>query len=180
MTKVFTAFVAAIMALALPAAAQDAERQSGPVFTHFGSWTAVDNDQPAPADQVYKVIFDVTRAAEDGERNARFDSAARFINLLVENGVPRENIEVAIIVHGPANWDITTREAYARRFPDRTHGSADMVEEMLAAGVRFYICGQSANASGISNADLIDGAVMTLSQTVATAILHNEGFTNIP
>lgn len=174
MLAVFGAFFSA------PLHAQNSEIRSGPVFTAFGNWTMVDNMQPPATDQSYKVIFDATAGAEDGELNGRFDSAARFINLLVANGVPRENIEVAIIVHGPAGFDITTREAYARQYPDRTHGSADAVEAMIAEGVRFYICGQSANYRGIAREDLIPGAVMTLSQTVATAILHNEGFTNIP
>ena len=178
--RLISALCVAMLGIALPAHAQEAATRSGPVFSEFGKWTVVDNEQPAPIEQTYKVIFDATEGAEDGEVNWRFDSAARFINLLVENGVPRENIEVAIIVHGPSGYDITTRERYERQYPGRTHASHDVVEAMIADGVRFYICGQSANARGITNDDLIEGAVMTLSQTVATAILHNEGFTNIP
>ena len=179
--RILLAFFASLLALiAAPAAAQDRETRSGPIFTGFGDWTVVDNQLPVGADQRYRAIFDATDGAEDGTLNWRFDSAARYINLLVAHGVPREHIEVAIVVHGPAGYDVVSRERYEEQYPGRTHGSADAVKAMIAEGVEFYICGQSANYRGIANDDLIPGVIMTLSQTVVTSTLHDRGFQNIP
>lgn len=173
--------IVTLMALiALPAAALAQERMTGPVFTSFGSWAPIDNMQDIPADQHYRAIFDASKGAEPGDINSRIDSAARYINLLVSAGVPRENIEVAIVVHGSASWDVVTNAAYARKYPGKENATAPAIAEMAAQGVEFYICGQAAHHHGIANEDLLPGVTMTLSQTVATTILQNRGFHEIP
>lgn len=172
--------VAALAVLALPMAALAQERMTGPVFNGFGSWTPIESTQEVPKDQHYRAIFDSSKGATPGELNGRIDSAARYINLLVAAGVPRENIEVAIVVHGSASWDVVTDAAYARKYPGQANGSAKAIAEMVASGVEFYICGQAAAHHGIANADLLPGVTMSLSQTVATSILHNRGFQEIP
>jgi len=163
-----------------PAHAQEGTRHTGPVFTEFGSWRQVENMAPLDIEQEYKAIFDVVPGSKDGAVNSRFDSAARYMNLIVAHGVPRENVHLAVVVHGPSVWDVTTNDAYARKFPGQDNPNAAIVETMLAAGVQFHVCGQSALAQGVTNADLMPGVIMALSQTVATTQLHNQGYTNIP
>jgi intracellular sulfur oxidation DsrE/DsrF family protein len=153
---------------------------SGPVFKEIGSWREVESGLPLVAGVEYKVIFDETGAADPGSVNGRIDSAARFINLLVAHGVPQEKISVAIVLHGPAIWDVTNASAYGRKNAGAANASAAAVAEMVAQGTKFYVCGQSALAQGIHAADLLPGVHMTLSQTVATAQLHAQGYTNIP
>lgn len=173
---------AAALALTVtPASAQEIpERQSGPVFAEFGAWREVDNMAPLDVEAEYKAIFDIVPGSREGAINGRIDSAARYMNLLVANGVPRENISLAIVVHGPSVWDVTLDESYARRFEGQANPNAEIVRTMLAEGVEFYVCGQSALGQGVTNADLIPGVKMGLSQTVVTTQLHNQGYTNIP
>ena len=167
--------------LTAPAAAQDEPvRQSGPVFAEFGSWREVASTQALDPSQQFKAIFDVVPGGRDGERNARFDSAARYMNLLVAHGVPRENVHVAIVVHGPSIWDVTSDEAYHRKSSGEGNPSRAIVEAMLAEGVQFIVCGQSALGQGITNDDLLPGVTMALSQTVATSVLHQQGYVEIP
>ena len=169
----------AACAFAAPVQAQDFLSESGPVFSEFGRWAPVENMQPVEG-QVFKAVFDTSEGAKDGAINWRFDSAARYINLLAHNGVPAEYIHVAIVVHSSASWDVTNDTAYSRKYPGRTNPNREVVAEMLEKGVRFFICGQAAASHGIRNEDLLPGVTMTLSQTVASSVLHNEGFTNIP
>lgn len=180
MRPILTLLAAAAAVLAIPAAAQEGERRTGPVFEDFGAWRVVDNEQPLPPGLPYKAIFDVTRGSQDGAVNGRFDSAARYMNLIVANGVPRENVAVAVVVHGPSIWDVSSNAAYARQFPGQENPNVAIVEAMLAEGVQFVVCGQSALGQGIMSADLLPGVTMALSQTVGTTVLHNEGYTNIP
>ncbi|RIV86265.1 hypothetical protein D2V17_09665 [Aurantiacibacter xanthus] len=173
--------LAAALMLAAPAMAQDEPpRQYGPIFSDFGSWREVQSGQTLDVSQQFKAIFDTIPGARDGEPNVRFESAARYMNLLAAHGVPRENLHVVIVVHGPAVWDVTTDEAYHRKSHGEGNPSRAMVQAMLAAGVQFYVCGQSALGQGVSNEDLLPGVTMALSQTVATSVLHQQGYENIP
>lgn len=171
--------IAIVLALFSVSAAAE-KRHSGPIFTDFGSWRTVENMQPLNSEEQYKAIFDVVPGSRGGAVNSRFDSAARYINLIVANGVPRENVSVAVVVHGPSVWDVTTDEAYAREHPGEKNPNSRLVSAMITEGEQFYVCGQSAIGQGVTNTDLLPGVVMTLSQTVATTILHNNGYTNIP
>ena len=181
--KPLSLILSAAAALALtttPAAAQEGTRHSGPVFSEFGSWRQVENMAPLDTEAEYKATFDIVPGSRDGAVNAKFDSAARYMNLLVAHGVPRENIALAVVVHGPSVWDVTTDAAYARKFEGQANPNAAIVATMLAEGVEFYVCGQSALGQGVTNVDLIPGAKMGLSQTVVTTQLHNQGYSNIP
>ncbi|WP_169053436.1 DsrE family protein [Alteraurantiacibacter aquimixticola] len=168
----------ALSLVAAPALAQ--ERMSGPVFTKFGSWRPVENNIPVPADGEIKAIFDIVRAAEPGQVNGRIDSAARFVNLLVHAGVPEENVKLAIVLHGPSIRDVTHDAAYGAANDGASNASAAAIAEMIAHGVQFYVCGQSALSQGITAEDLLPGVLMTYSQTVTTALLHQQGYQNIP
>ena len=174
-------FAIAALALAMaisPASAQ--ERQQGPVFTGFGSWVEVENRLPVPAEVEVKAIFDTVRGAEPGSINGRIDSAARFINLFAAEGATGDRVSVALVIHGPANWDVTNDAAYQRQYPGQTNASAAAVAEMIEQGVQFYVCGQSAASMGLTADDLLPGVMMTHSQTVTTALLHAQGYANIP
>tara|TARA_A100001391_G_scaffold18104_1_gene10110 strand:+ start:4897 stop:5439 length:543 start_codon:yes stop_codon:yes gene_type:complete len=173
--------LAAALMLASPAMAQsDPTLRYGPVFMEFGSWRSVASGQRLDVSQQFKAIFDTVRSGPDGEPNRRFDSAARYMNLLVAHGVPRENVHVAVVVHGPAIWDVTTDEAYRRHSQGEDNPSRELVRAMLAQGVQFIVCGQAALGQGIESEDLMPGVTMALSQTVATSVLHQQGYTNIP
>ncbi|MEN7538388.1 DsrE family protein [Aurantiacibacter flavus] len=172
---------AALMLVAAPAMAKDdLELRYGPVFIEFGAWRQVGTGQQLDPSQQFRAIFDTVRGGAAGEPNARFESAARYMNLLVANGVPRQNVHVAVVVHGPAIWDVTNDEAYHRKSHGEGNPSREIVRAMLAQGVQFIVCGQSALGQDIGSEDLMPGVTMALSQTVATSVLHQQGFTNIP
>jgi intracellular sulfur oxidation DsrE/DsrF family protein len=160
--------------LAAPAIAQTPNRDAfttGPVFEDFGPHAPVEGGEPLPSFSRFAIAFDVATAADDGTRNRGFESAARFINMHVAAGVPEDRIALAVVVHGKATLDLTTREGNA---------SADMVEAMLARGVRFIVCGQSAAAYGVKKADLIEGVELHLSAMTAHALLQQDGYTVNP
>ena len=178
--KTTTAAAVSITAALALACAQPPERNSGPVFDGFGMWAPIENELPTPTDQTFKVIYDMSDAAPEGRVHPRVDSAARFINMMVTEGVPQENLNFALVAHGPSMWDLTTQEAFERKYPGRENTSASAVVEMAEAGVEFYICGQAAAWHGIRNEDLLPGVTMALSQPIATTILHNRGYQNVP
>ena len=62
----------------------------------------METDVAIPPDTKFKLRFDVEEKAKPGSINQTFDLAARFINLHVAAGIPLDNIDIAIVVHGGA------------------------------------------------------------------------------
>lgn len=166
---------------AMPLMAQPkAPFHAGPVFTDFGNTASVDTDLPISAGTEFKILFDNGQGAKPGEISRTLDSAARFINMTVGAGVPLDHVHVAVVLHGPAGWDVTTDSAYAASHDGKANGSAKAVAQLLAHGVQIYICGQSAAGMGIAKSDLLPGVKLALSAMVADALLQQQGYTLIP
>ena len=181
MTLKVTMMSAAAALLASAASAQDTSVfETGPVFEDFGPHAAVVGIQAFAPDTEFSHSFDVAKAAEDGRRNRGFESAARFINMHVANGVPEENIRVAVVVHGPAVLDLLSAEGWAAHDREGDNGSAAMVRAMLDHGARFIVCGQSATAQGVTADQHIEGVEMDLSAMTAHARLQQSGYTVNP
>ncbi|WP_240704825.1 DsrE family protein [Croceicoccus sediminis] len=179
--KIWASGIAAMLILATPAAGQDMSKfDKGPVFTQYGPHAPVETDIPIPAGTVFKVAFDASDRAEDGKINRKFESLARFINMHVANGVPEQDIRLAIVLHGGAVDDVLSDDAYGKRHDGAANPNADLVRQLLAHDVRFIVCGQSATASNIEKSDLMEGVEMALSAMTAHALLNREGFTTNP
>ncbi|ABC64179.1 hypothetical protein ELI_10435 [Erythrobacter litoralis HTCC2594] len=170
-----------MMALALPASAQDmAAFRSGPVFEGFAPHAPVEAAAELPDGTTFAVAFDVAEAADADKRNRQIESAARFLNMHVANGVEREDIRLAVVVHGGASMDLLTDAAWQADGRGATNPSAAMIRAMLDAGIRVILCGQSGAAHGLVASDLIPGVETALSAMTAHAVLQGEGYTVNP
>ncbi|SIO23066.1 Intracellular sulfur oxidation protein, DsrE/DsrF family [Parasphingorhabdus marina DSM 22363] len=174
------AFCLSIMVAITPASAQPEGFETGPVFTDFGPAAEVQTDTPLPADSTFRIAFDVAKKADPDKLNRTIESAARFINMHVKAGVPAENIRLAIVVHGGAAGDVVNQAVYGARNEGATNGSAAAIAALQEKGVTFHLCGQSAAAYKIRNADLLPGVRMDLSAMTAHAQLQQQGFTLNP
>lgn len=176
-----TLMSAAAVLLGAAANAQDRSAfETGPVFDDFGPHAAIAGLEPFAADTEFAHSFDVAKNAEGETRNRGFESAARFVNMHAANGVSQENIRIAVVVHGSAVLDLLTDEARAARDFGEVNPSGAMVREMLGAGVRFIVCGQSAAGQSIAAADLIEGVELDLSAMTAHVKLQQRGYTVNP
>ncbi len=169
-----------VFALSAPAMAQLEGFETGPVFGNFGPTAPVQTDTPLAKDAQFKIAFDVAKKADAGKLNRTIESAARFINMHVAAGIPAENIKLAIVVHGGASVDLTRQDIYGARNEGATNGSADAIAVLQKHGVAFHLCGQSAAAYKIANADLLPGVKMDLSAMTAHALLQQQGYTLNP
>ncbi len=151
----------------------------GPVFTEFGNIASVETTFEIPADAAFAVAFDTSTAAEPGEINRTLSSAARFINMHVEAGVPMENIRVAVVVHDSAGFDLTNAESYGAHYDGAENVNAAAIEALIANSVQIILCVQSTAYYEIGNADLLPGVDMALSAMTAHALLQQAGFTLI-
>lgn len=143
----------------------------GPVIPDFGPVAAVPGAAALPADHVYRVSFDTSQRAAEGELNSTLTGAARFLNMHAAAGVPVENIRLAVVVHGSAVRDVTSADAGA---------NAALVAALGEHGVRILVCGQSVVWYDLAADDLLPGVEMALSAMTAHALLQGDGYTLNP
>lgn len=157
------------------------EPQTGPVIEAYGPvYNVPDSSWNLEKDLSYKVSMDVSDTGDfSGELNRRIESAARFLNLHARNGVDPKNIEFAIVVHGSAGKDLLTDAAYEARF-DMPNPNTAMLAALYQAGVKIYLCGQTAAYRGFSVEELNPAVSLALSAMTAHVRLQSEGYTLIP
>ena len=90
-------------------------------------------------------------------------------------GVPIENMKVALVVHNKASKDIITDTAYQARF-QMDNPNAEMVQDLLDAGVQFIFCGQSSVSRNFPIEETITGVELGLSAMTALIQLQNQGY----
>lgn len=172
-------FVLTLAALVAPCAAgaQSPAPSKGPIIMDFGPvYTVPDPGLATPMLQELKLRFDVSESAADPKAlNSRLETAARFLNMHGKAGVSPERLKVAIVMHGGAAKDALSNEAYRKR-----HGSDNpnlpLLMALKKAGVRLYLCGQSAGSRGIAATEVAAPVEMALSAMTAHLVLNSEGY----
>lgn len=162
--------IATVLFLSGAAFAAPEEFKTGPLIENYGPVATVE-EAGLSADTAFKVAFDVADAAEPGTVNRRLESAARFLNMHAASGVPVENIDIAIIVHGPAALDLVRGDENA---------NARLIAALIEAGVTIELCGQTAAYRDITADDLLPGVTLSLSAMTSHALLQQDGYTLNP
>ena len=156
-----TSGVLALFWLATPVAAQ-AEK-------------AVTSTMPFPADATYRYAIDATEG-ERGKVNAAPRTAMYVYSMLEEDGVPRENITVAVVVHGDASFDFLKAERYAAHFGTAENPNISLVEQFLAMGGQIWMSGFGMEFREIANSDLLPGIGVAPAALVDHVELQRQGF----
>lgn len=153
---------------------------TGPYIKDFGpTLNNVVQTHPLSGNERFKVAFDIGAQGDNETPNRQLVSAARFLNMHVKAGVPAENIEIAIVVHGKASFDLLNDEAYDEKYLVSNPNTA-LLKVLLEKGVQIAVCAQSAGFMGIANEDLLPGVEVALSAMTKHALLQQQGFTINP
>ena len=173
---------AALLSLAGPTAAQTpttapgAVRHFGPIIPSFGGvFDVPDATLCPPTDVDLKLRFDVNVGPEPGELNQNFDTVARYLNQHARAGVPRERLKAALVIHGTAGKDTLGHDEYRKRF-GKDNPNLKMLDELKAAGVRIYLCGQTAMGRNLPRAVVTPAVEIAYSAMVAHMALDREGY----
>ncbi|CAN0605258.1 unnamed protein product, partial [Ectocarpus sp. 12 AP-2014] len=108
----------------------------GALIKGYGKIAAVPGVADLPADTKFKLAIDVVDGGETGEVNGKFRTAASFLNLQHAQGIPPENVEIALVVHGPAHRDLLKDAAYGG-----TNPNTELLGLLQNQGVKVYYCG---------------------------------------
>jgi len=153
------------------------EKAAGPIIKEYGKVFKVENtDFKIAMQQDFKAVFDVMNTPEGHEAiNPYIETAARFLNMHAQAGVPEEQLHAAIVVHNLASKDIMNNAAYSKKY-GVNNPNADLIKALLAANVKVIFCGQSAMSRGVAKEDLIAGVQLSLSAMTALIQLQNENY----
>jgi len=173
-------FVAAVALLdgPVPTSAQAlGSRISGPAIERFGAVYTVENPSFAtPTDMVYRVSFEVALGTDEPDQvNPRIETLARFLNMHAQSGVARENMKLALVLHGTAGKDALGDEGYRRRF-GVDNPNAALIQALQEYGVLVVLCGQTQIHRGLVREELADGVDVALSAMTALAALQFQGY----
>lgn len=128
-----------------------------------------------PADAVWKHSFDTEVRVNPGLGLAR-----AFGAFMVEDGIPADQVTVAVVVHNDAIADVVTAERRAALGGGSENPNAEVVEQLLAAGGQVWVCKRSAEAQGVGDGDLLPGVRFAPSAMIAHAELQRRGFSLNP
>ena len=163
--------------LALSAPPLLADPVTGPVVENFGpTWSVPEGSFNLQTDQIYRVVMDVARAPEEeSSPNRAIESAARFLNLHARNGIRPDQLQLAVVLHGPAAAAALDDAGHQRRF-GTANASKALIQELGAAGVKIYLCGQTAAYRGYPPVELLPEVDVAVSAMTVHVRLQQEGY----
>ena len=174
-------FFAAGLLLTSLVAVAGAQQQSGPIVMRGGKHYPVPNPTfVTPTDQTYKIVWDMKVAsAKPDSMNAALDVPARFLNQSAALGIPRANVQAAIVVHGAAGEELLSNAEYrARKGVDNPNIA--LLEELSKAGVQIILCGQTLGSRKMARDQILPFVKISPSAVWAHAVLQRQGFTTNP
>lgn len=152
-------------------------KKAGPIIQDYGKvWAIANPDYKVEKNTTFKVVFDIYNSPEDPAKlNTSIATAARFLNMHGQNGVALSHMQIALVLHGKATTDVLSNAVYKNRY-GFANPNADMIDKLLAAGVDFILCGQSAMSRNVPKEAMIKGVQRSLSAMTALVQLQNKGY----
>jgi len=132
-------------------------------------------EKPDPS-KPYKFVIELGNRLEDKTQVAdMLDYAARMYNLLRYGGIPKENIELAIVIYASSTPIVMANPTYLKLFGQENPNGA-LLDEFLKNGIQIIICGQSMVKQDLLPEDIYPGVRMALSRFTATTDYIEKGY----
>ena len=167
----------ATLFLSVPILTLAEEPSTGPYVDAGGpAFKVEDRDVPLKEGMTYRVVFEATGYHGEPEAiNRELTVVARFMNMHGKNGVPLEDLDVAVVLHGRALFAAMNNEIYRKE-----HGIDNpnlvLLQDLADAGVKFYACGQSLGFRGLDKSALASPVKVGLSALTMLVTLQAEGY----
>lgn len=150
----------------------------GPLIEGFGRHVDLPNADfvMRTDDNIYKVAFEIFQPLNAPERpHMRLEAAARFMNMHAHAGIPQENLQVKLVLHGGGTRAAMTNEAYQERY-EMDNPSLPLLEALSDAGVEIFLCEQSRVLSGLDANEVSAPVKSALSAMTAVVTLQADGY----
>jgi intracellular sulfur oxidation DsrE/DsrF family protein len=157
--------------------AAQAQEKINPVIKTYGQVFTVPDAGHRPDPKLeYKIVVELTENAEKPDTlNEYIEALATLINLHAAEGVPKEKIKLAVILRKSATYAVFGNEMYREKFKCDNPNLA-LLKELHAAGVEFYVCGQTMLRRKIDKAKLVPEATVASSGLTALTTFQLQGY----
>jgi intracellular sulfur oxidation DsrE/DsrF family protein len=152
----------------------------GPLIKNFGAVADINSvDFPVDTQRMHRVVFDLSTSPDDPEAvNRGIETLARYLNMHARAGVPAGNMQLALVVHGAAGKDVLNNAAYQQRL-QVDNPNLPLLNALATAGVKTYICGQTAAYRGYAKKELAAVTDLALSALTVLEELQHQGYSLI-
>ena len=152
-------------------------QRTGLIIENSGRVYKVDNpDVEFEKDKEYKVIFDVyTDSPKIDMDNPMLKTVARYLQIHTQYGILKENLKIAVIIHGVASKNVLSDEAYKKEFKVKNPNTA-LIKALKEHGVEVSVCGQSYAGKGYEAKDKSPNVKMALSAMTALVWYQTAGY----
>lgn len=132
-------------------------------------------EKPDPSKQ-YKFVIELGNRLKDKTKVAKMlDYAARMYNLLRYADIPKENIELAIVIYAASTPIVMANPTYLERF-GQENPNGPLLDELLRNGIQLIVCGQSMMKQDLLPENIYPGVRMAVSRFTATTDLIEKGY----
>ncbi|MCO4821465.1 MAG: DsrE family protein [Flavobacteriaceae bacterium] len=151
-----------------------------PAFKFHKYMGVIDTDNTVmkyTPDLDYKVVIDIYDKIKDSTKlTGTLLTAGRTYNLNIANGVPQDDLNMAIVVHGFAVYSILNDEAYEKKYGVKNPNS-EAIKAYKNAGVSIYVCGQNLGFFNLPPEDLMPEIDIAISAKTTLIALDQMGYT---
>jgi len=130
----------------------------------------------------YKLLMELTGFAPKGQEstaqkeiNGGIGEVARKINLHVAGGVPKEKMDVVIIVHAGALFALLNNEKYKQKY-QVDNPNITLIKELQDFGAKFIVCGQAMTFLRLEKEDLLPGIKEAISAQTVLSMYELKGY----
>jgi len=152
-------------------------RVDGKIIKDFGETFNIKNqDIKTDTSATFKVIFDVSKTSEDKSiPNKYIVTAARFLNMHANEGMSKDQLKVAMTIHGSAWQDVLNNKSYKEKF-GVDNPNLKLINQLNDAGVDIILCGQTAAFRDLDKDIVIPSVKFALSAMTALIQYQNNGY----
>jgi intracellular sulfur oxidation DsrE/DsrF family protein len=138
---------------------------------------------PVDANKAYKLLFDFASGNmtlyKEGKVNPGLEEICRILNLHSAAGVADRNLDIVVVLHGPALMTFANKDEYQKRF-QQVNANMSLIEALQKKGVRFVVCGQSLQLREMKRSQLMPGILESFSARTALSTLIQQGYVLFP
>ena len=148
-----------------------------PIVKGFGGIYEIPDatERPDPSLE-YKILVDLVSGADDPAQVNRFvDNVARLMNLHGLAGVPKDRLQVKVIVHGGAIFSLLNDEHYQERY-QRDNPNLKVLDALREGGAEILVCGQSMMLRGFEKEDLWPNVTVAHSMLTTATTYVPQGY----
>ena len=158
----------------------NAQTKVNPVIKSYGTVFQLPNMDHKPDPSIkYKLIVELNEnGSKPDSLNEYIEALATLVNLHAAEGVPKENIQMVVVLRKMATYAVFGNELYQEKFKC-DNPNQQILQELMGAGVEFYVCGQTMEKRNLDTKKLVKGTKVASSGLTAITTYQLQGYTMI-